>query len=292
MSEAALAEVSVERGELRQRVRSTLTRLSRTGALPTLPAAASAALGIARDPDADVQHVCEVIQIDVGLAARIIRAANSAALARRNPAKSLRDAVLTVGLRKTCDILVAMCARQLYEGADAHAEMLWNHALAVGLGTEQLAYLTRAVDPSSAFLPGLFHDIGRIAFVLADPMAAEVIDRLADAGEGAKTSLEREWYDFDHGEAGAILAEEWGLALEQCDAIRLHHRPPANGSGGQLAALINAADGLAYTLGYGSSAVQPVEISTARIGLGADDEREWSERVGAAIAQQQELLGT
>ena len=290
MSEAA-PEVSVERGELRQRVRSTLTRLSRTGALPTLPAAASAALGIARDPDADVQHVCEVIQTDVGLAARIIRAANSAAMARRNPAKSLRDAVLTVGLRKTCDILVAMCARQVYEGADVQADALWNHALAVGVGTEQLARLTRSVEPALAFLPGLFHDIGRIAFVLADPMAAEVIDRLADAGEGAKTTLESEWYDFDHAQAGAILVEEWGLVVEQCDAIRLHHYPPASGSGHKLALLINAADALAYRLGYGSSAVVPNEISTAAIGLSADDEREWTERVGAAIAQQHELLG-
>ena len=89
MSEAAI-DVGVERGDLRQRVRNTLTRLSRTGSLPTLPAAASAALNIARDPEADVQHVCEVIHTDVGLAARIIRAANSAAIGRRTPAKSLR----------------------------------------------------------------------------------------------------------------------------------------------------------------------------------------------------------
>ena len=287
----ACAEAGVERGELRQRVRSTLTKLSRTGTLPTLPAAASAALGIARDPDADVRHVCEVIQADVGLAARILRAANSAAIGRRTPAKSLRDAVLTVGLRKTCDILVAMCTRPLYDGANGRAETLWNHALAVGVAAEQLARLTKTVDPSSAFLPGLFHDIGRIAFVIADPMAAEVIDHLADAGEGVKTSLEREWYDFDHAEAGAILAEDWGLALEQCNAMRMHHRPPQNGSGHQLAVLINAADALAYGLGFGSTAVQPAEVSTAPLGLSPDDEREWAERVRAAIAHQQELLG-
>ncbi len=278
-------------GELRQRVRNTLTRLSRTGTLPTLPAAASAALGIARDPDADVQHVCEVIQADISLAARILRSANSAAIGRRTPAKSLRDAVLTIGLRKTCDILVAMCTRQLCEGAATNAESLWNHALAVGVATEQLARFTRTVEPASAFLPGLFHDIGRIAFVLADPMAADVIERLADGGEGAKTTLEREWYDFDHAEAGAILAEDWGLALDQCAAMRTHHHPPKTGPGHQLAALINAADALAYTLGFGSGSIAPPEVSLAGAGLGAEDEREWVERVRVAIAQQRELLG-
>lgn len=291
MSEAAI-EVGVERGDLRQRVRNTLTRLSRTGSLPTLPAAASAALNIARDPEADVQHVCEVIHTDVGLAARIIRAANSAAIGRRTPAKSLRDAVLTVGLRRTCDILVAMCTRQLYEGADdERAEVLWNHALAVGVGAEQLARMTRAAEPSAAFLPGLFHDVGRIAFVLADPTAAAVIDKLADDGEGVKTSLEREWYDFDHAEAGAILAEDWGLALDQCNAIRSHHRPSANGTAQPLALIINAADALAYSLGYGSSAVKPDEVTAAHFGLSAEDEQAWAERSRAAITQQQELIG-
>ncbi len=291
MPETAI-EGSVGRDELRQRVRTTLRRLSRTGTLPTLPAAASAALSIARDPDADVQHVCEVIQTDIGLAARIMRAANSAAIGRRTPAKSLRDAVLTVGLRKTCDILVAMCTRQLYAGTDdARAETLWNHALAVGVAAEQLARITRAADPATAFLPGLFHDIGRIAFLLADPTAAEVIDRLADTGDGVKIALEREWYDFDHAEAGAILAEDWGLALEQCRAIRTHHNPAAAGASDRLSHIINAADRLAYRLGHGSGAVAPTEVTTAHFGLSADVEAQWEARAREAIAHQQELIG-
>src|SRR5262245_37470710 len=48
----ALSTDWLKHEDLQARVRSTLARLSQTGALPTLPAAASAALGLARDPEA------------------------------------------------------------------------------------------------------------------------------------------------------------------------------------------------------------------------------------------------
>ncbi len=201
--------VAIPREDLRARVRSTLARLSRTGALPTLPAAASAALGLARNPNADVDELCRIIQTDAGLSARVLRVANSAALGRRNPARKLQEAVITVGLRKTCDIMVAACAKRLYEGASTRAEELWNHSLATAVAAEELARMTGLVELGCAFLPGLFHDVGRVAFLIADATAAEVIDALADDGEDAKSFLEREWYGFDHADAGAILAEDW-----------------------------------------------------------------------------------
>ena len=86
---------------LREGVRTTLTRLSRTGELPTLAPTAVAAMAIARDPEAGVEQLCRVVRSDVGLSARILRVANSAAYARRVPARTLSDAVLTLGLRKT-----------------------------------------------------------------------------------------------------------------------------------------------------------------------------------------------
>jgi putative nucleotidyltransferase with HDIG domain len=294
MEEALMQEAlatPLRHDDLQARVRSTLARLSQTGALPSLPAAASAALALARDPEADVDKLCRVIQTDVGLSARVLRVANSAALGRRNPARKLQEAVITVGLRKTCDIMVAACAKRLYEGATARAEELWNHSLAVAVAAEELARTTRRVEVGSAFLPGLFHDVGRVAFLLADETAAEVIENLAAGGDGAKSFLEREWYGFDHAEAGAILAEDWGLALELCDAIRWHHDPSEAGAARELATILNAADAVAYKLGAGATLEAPTGVTTTHLGLSPEDEATLLERVQTAWDAQRDLLG-
>jgi len=287
----ALDTTPLRHDDLQARVRSTLARLSQTGALPSLPAAASAALGLARDPEADVDKLCRVIQTDAGLSARVLRVANSAALGRRNPARKLQEAVITVGLRKTCDIMVAACAKRLYEGATARAEELWNHSLAVAVAAEELARTTRRVEIGCAFLPGLFHDVGRVAFLLADATAAEVIEGLVANGDGGKSFFEREWYGFDHAEAGAILAEDWGLALELCDAIRWHHEPAEAGAARELATILNAADALAYKIGCGTSVEPPSSVGTAHLGLSPEDEAGLVERVQAAWEAQRDLLG-
>ena len=61
-------ESSMQQGAARERVSSTLKRLSRTGALPTLPAVASAALGLVRDPDAGIDQLCRIIETDASIA--------------------------------------------------------------------------------------------------------------------------------------------------------------------------------------------------------------------------------
>jgi putative nucleotidyltransferase with HDIG domain len=286
----ALSTTTPSHEDLQARVRSTLARLSQTGALPSLPAAASAALGLARDPEADVDKLCRVIQTDMGLSARVLRVANSAALGRRNPARKLQEAIITVGLRKTCDIMVAACAKRLYEGATARAEDLWNHSLAVGVAAEELARKTHTVEVGCAFLPGLFHDVGRVAFLLADETAAEVIDGLVVNNGTSKSFFEREWYGFDHAEAGAILAEDWGLALELCDAIRWHHEPKEAGAAIELAKILNAADALAYKIGCGTTLEPPSGVSLAHLGLSAEDEDAITERVRVAWEEQRDLL--
>ncbi len=289
---AAAADPAAAERLRRQQVRTTLVHLSRTGELPSLPHTATAALAVARRPDAEAEGLCELIATDVGLAARVLRVANSAAYARRVPARSLRDAVFALGLRKTCDVLVAACFRQLCALPGSYAQSLWNHALAVAIGTEELARMTGRIEPGAGFLPGLFHDVGRIAFLIADVTSVEVIQGMVDAGIGARDELEREWYGFDHGEAGATLALEWGLDGDQADAIRWHHDPTQAAGGRTLALLLSAADAIAYAIGCGTAAGRPANATSvfADVGLSAADETSCVDRVHTLFEEQQELF--
>lgn len=287
MALAATTESTGQTEAGRIAVRETLTRLSRTGDLPALPATAAAALAIARDPETDSDALCGVIRDDVGLSARILGVANSVAYGRRKPARTLHEAVFTVGLRKTCDLVVAAAARQLYVRPHPRAEGLWHHALAVATAAEELA-ATQRVAPANAFLPGLFHDVGRIAFLLADSAALDTIEERMIGEEADRAALESEHFGVDHAEAGAVLAGDWGLAPSQVDAIRWHHRPDGAGEGRALATVLSAANALVHELGFGSPST--TELGPRDLGLSPEEAGFCRERVRRSFEIQNALL--
>lgn len=285
---------TVDHDVLRARSRRALARLSITGELPTLPAAATAALSLARDPDAGIDDLAGLIRTDVSLAARILRVANSAGYARRSSAKTLVDAIGTIGARKACDLLVVACTRDLFRGPDPVVRSLWDHAFVTAIAAEELGRVTRSVEDASAFLPGLFHDVGRLAFLMADPVAGHLIRDLAAAGEGETCDLEVEWFGFTHCEASAMLAGDWGLSEVQANGIRWHHEPQRATSGRALASLLHAADRMARSLGYGTDA-RLTEIALGEpepvLALAPDEEARCAERVRLAYMEQSALLG-
>jgi len=269
-------------------VRHTLKRLAATGALPTLPAAACAALRVARDPDAGIDQLAATLQNDVGLTARVLRLANSAAVGRRNPVTNLQDAALAVGVGRICEILVAACARQLYTISGAMAERLWNHSLVVALATDDLAQVTGSDGRDGAFLAGLFHDVGRIALFVAQQMAS----RTSDSGrDRLRVSYDQPPEDFDHSQAGSILTEDWGLSEAQSTAIRWHHEPERAAASTGLARLLNGADAIAYRIRFGIEREAPESVSTAPLGLSEEAESASADRVLEKFEQQVKLLG-
>jgi putative nucleotidyltransferase with HDIG domain len=275
----------------RANVLATLGRLSRTGELPTMPSVATSALAIARNPDSEVDELCRAIQTDIGIAARVLRVANSAMYGRRTVCKGLRDAVTTVGMRGMQDILSAAALRSLIDLREPAAQRLWDHSLAVAIAAEELARVTGTVRRGTAFIPGLFHDVGRIVLFLGDPAgyAAMVAAEMGQGESGSVGAVERELHGFDHSEAGAALASDWGLPPEYCAAARWHHAPSSAPAGDRLARLIAAADALTYRIGLGASECSAETRAPQAAGFVVEDEdavlAEVQERFAAERAQ-------
>ena len=269
------------------RVRQALTDLARTGSVPVLTPVATAALDIARRRDPDPLEMVDIIETDVGLAARILRLANSYAYLRRTPARTIREAVLTVGIQETCNLVVSASAQGLHRSAGPHAPLLWEHAVAVGIATREVVRMTRQMEPDVAFLPGLFHDIGRILFRAVHPVAAARVDALFSRGcTDDAIRLEHELFGFDHAEAGASLVEHWGLTSDQSTAIRWHHHPSPSSSG--LGASIVAAETLVASIQTGTPATLALP---ATLGLPNDSIHTLTRRIRDRMEEQQALLG-
>jgi len=117
----------------------------------------------------------------------------------------------------------------------------------------------------------------------------EAMQVLAAAGADPN-ALERDRYEFDHAQVGAILAEDWGLSARQCDGIRAHHEPDRAERSGDLARLLNAADALAYAMGHGVGAAPPDDVSMAPLVVSAEDQASCIARARVAFGVQMQLL--
>jgi HD-like signal output (HDOD) protein len=290
MEQALDPAVQGEAGALHGRIRETLAGLSKTGGLPTIPPVVSSALAAIRDPDVEVGEVCRIVRTDVGIAARVLGVSNSVVYARRRVHRTLEEAMIAVGLATVQEVLLTASLRSLYDASKPVVSGLWDHALATGIACQELAAVLDYGNRAGAFLPGLFHDVGRLAFFTCDPAAYEVIARVLAGSGGDRRALEREWFGFDHAEAAAALAADWSLTAEACSAIRWHHEPEHAGIGRALARLVTVADQLVQTIGLGGFPAAPLSPGILDAHLSPEDQASFGARIRAAFEEQRKLF--
>jgi len=180
--------------------------------------------------DASVAEVAAIIRQDPVIAARVLRAANSAAYIGRSPVSSIRDALLRLGLARIRRLALVA---SLYDavpvrGTRAAREIFWQHSLAVAHGSEIIARHAIGapddLDPESVFLAGLLHDLGLLVLESHYPKESSAVKRYADTKGVALCVAELEILETDHGELGALLATHWTMPESITGAIRAHHR--------------------------------------------------------------------
>jgi putative nucleotidyltransferase with HDIG domain len=253
------------------------TRIADRCDLPPIPAVAARALPLTEDPNASMNEVARVISGDVALAAQVLRIARSAIYAGRRQPDTLEEAVKRVGMSAVRRIVLVASARANFLRDNEIAESLWAHALATALAANEIERVGGAPAGGPGFMAGLFHDIGKLVFLLSDPKAFAEIGYADEAGE-------KERFGETHAAVGALLAERWGLDAAVVDAILGHHtRPVPEG----LTATLATADWVAHKIGYGSvdAEVEPV---------GPDDETNLSdlvERVAASFEEERSFFG-
>lgn len=222
---------------------------SKTGDLPVLPGVAVEALRLARDPRVRVDALLRVVEEDPPLAARILAVANSSFYARGIPIRSLRQAVVRLGLSPLRDVIyMAIYANSVFD-APGFVELVretFDHCVRVGRIAQRLAPLL-GHDEESAFLAGLLHDVGQarcLKLFARHPLTRNCPrDRLSEAAVRL------------HEAAGAALARAWNLPEEVVEACEHHHAPRT-----PFSTLVWAADAVSHEL----AAVPMPSLSVAR----------------------------
>ncbi len=191
--------------------------------LPVFPRAAREVVRQVANPDVGPREMEAVASLDPILAGRLIQTANSAYYSPQFPIGTIFHAVSFIGTETARRVLLAAAIRGNFSSPQAH--QLWNHSLDVAQTAELVAmHSSVKIDPSHAFLAGLIHDIGRLAFAIMPVAFQERFQRLTDGG-CPPVEVEMCLSGRCHGEVGAETLAQWKFPAEVIEAVRWHHRP-------------------------------------------------------------------
>lgn len=193
--------------------------------IPPQPAILHELHELVSDPDYSLGDVGKLIAKDVGLAAVILRLANSPAFSFRARVDNIQRAVTTIGVSHLTNIVKAFELRKAIGGDEAAMARFWDRStevarIAAVIAGKQVAVCNISVD--QAYLAGLFHDCGVALLMQRFPDYGKAM-HLDDASVWVDLTLEDQRYQTEHAVVGYLVAKHWHLPTFICDAIRFHH---------------------------------------------------------------------
>jgi len=209
--------------------RAALARIeSRIDRLPLLPEVLLAVMRLDSAGDDYFDRVQDLVRSDPAFAIRLLRYANSAAVASRTRVDSLERALSVVGCEAAVGLVLAQSAVKVFVPRSDWERDLWRHAFDVACLMQSLAALVspKALDPRKAYLFGLLHDVGRFLLYLEASDELRRVDETRWASLEEMVLAETAICGFTHAELGARAILKWHLPEELASAIRRHHAPP------------------------------------------------------------------
>ena len=211
---------------------SMLARLEQIEDLPTLPAIAMEVNKMLQDQEASINRLCERIEKDQVMVAKILKLVNSAFFGLSSRIDSLSHAVVLLGFNTIQSAVVSISlvkALSRCSGLDGFSmEAFWRHSVAVAVTSKHLALKSRLYPSDVCFLGGLLHDIGKV--VLAQYFGAEFERVWRSSRENGLSFYEAEKMalPMGHPKIGGFLARKWKLPPNLVDAISHHHHVKAS----------------------------------------------------------------
>ena len=247
------------------------------------------------DPDVNSDAIADVIRLDPGITADLLHASNSAFSGGSARIETVRDALLQLGLRQVCRIVLRIIISPVLSDPRHEAVQrldLWKHSLACAIGAQLIARKARSTDPELAFTTGLLHDIGKIRLALTYGHDYLALVEQAKRENEALFLLERESLQNDHAQAGGRLLQEWNFPESIAAAIEAHHDPArSRPQAGSLAAIAAVANILAYRISHGYGfppyAVDPEPALLAEVSLESDSLPDLGAELEQALEQEQ-----
>ncbi len=197
--------------------------------LPCSPSLMPRLIEALDDPEAGIEEIGKVIQMDAALASSTLRLANSAFFGGAGQVDTLNGALMRLGVREIYRLsALALVGRWFEQPIDGYG---WQQgdfcrvSLVTAVAAEYLAESTKLVEPGTAYAAGLVHEIGKMA--VAYSCADYFGDIRTHQQENGVTWADSETavLGYNHIAAGAELLRRWNFPANLVAPVE--HNPPS-----------------------------------------------------------------
>ena len=202
---------------------------------------------VKKEPDMEV--VEKLVSCDQILASEVLKLANSAFYRGLAEVRTVRAAMIRLGLREVGKIVLLAASKTQFRIVDKELALmlkkLWQHSAGNALAANWLARRCEFDElAGQAFFSGLLHDIGKLFLLVAIEQA-----KLRRSGKMTNALL-LEVIDTMHTRQGYRLMQHWNMPEEYCIIVRDHHNPTVDPKN-TLLILVRLADMACHKLGIG-----------------------------------------
>ncbi len=159
---------------------------------------------------------------------------------------SIDRALVILGDKRLLQFVITRCLVGFFASTELGYSLckggIFRHALGTATISQRLALLTGKVSADLAYTAGLIHDIGKVVLDQLVQERAPLFYWRAQSEQAELVDIEESSFGMNHPEAGALLAERWGLPENLRSAVAFHHRPDQATSHGDLVHLVYVAD--------------------------------------------------
>jgi HD-like signal output (HDOD) protein len=212
--------------------------LDRIG-IESQPHVAAKLLKLVSDPGAGLRSYADVIKADAPLAGRLLRVANSAFFAQREPVTTLERAAVLLGLERLRSISLGFYLSRAAAGDPSQilARRVWGHSIFRACLAAELARQLAPDHVAEAYVIGLMLDAGLplLLKLQGEPCAQILRQHLTP---GRQFAAETDTLPYTHVDLITVLARRWRLPDLLAAPLQRHHeRPPDDAPAGTLQAL-------------------------------------------------------
>ncbi len=246
--------------------------ISDAESLPTIPGVFFEILNCMYDETCSVPDVSKIILRDPGVAATILKTANSAWYGQVQRIDDISKAIVVLGLNEVLKIAMyasfSTFVHESFFSTKFNPLQFWLHSIASSEAAKTISRCYKNMDEESAVVNGLLHDVGKVLIYYLFPGEYEGVLQYASDKNCCLLQIEKEQLGFTHPEIGKCLAEKWNFppGLKAC--IEYHHVPEqAPEAYRNSVFLVSISNNLVKSIGLGESGNPVIDLQAENSGF-------------------------